>query len=59
MRAGFDQPNLQPEQWRFGSETVDEFLDHVRRLKAEVGKEKYNGLVTMAVAGFIPVYPAI
>jgi hypothetical protein len=51
MRAGFNQQTFQPEQWRFASRTVDEFLEHVGKLNTEIGKENYNGLVTLALAG--------
>ena len=52
MRAGFSHDKVQPEQRRFESGTVEEFLEQVEKLKREFANEKYNGLVTLALAGF-------
>uniref|UniRef100_A0A915NK87 Amidohydrolase-related domain-containing protein n=1 Tax=Meloidogyne floridensis TaxID=298350 RepID=A0A915NK87_9BILA len=47
MRAGFSQPEINPEQWRFSCATVEQFIEHVEDLREKL---KNNDLVTMAIA---------
>ncbi|CAK5092242.1 unnamed protein product [Meloidogyne enterolobii] len=47
MRAGFSQPDINPEQWRFASSTVEQFIEHVEDLREKL---KNNDLVTLALA---------
>lgn len=49
MRAGFSQPDINPEQWRFSCATVEQFIEHVEDLREKL---KTNDLVTLALAGF-------
>nr|CAD2203933.1 unnamed protein product [Meloidogyne enterolobii] len=36
MRAGFSQPDINPEQWRFASSTVEQFIEHVEDLREKL-----------------------
>nr|CAD2159102.1 unnamed protein product [Meloidogyne enterolobii] len=47
MRAGFSQPDINPEQWRFSCATVEQFIEHVEDLREKL---KTNDLVTLALA---------
>nr|CAD2194131.1 unnamed protein product [Meloidogyne enterolobii] len=47
MRAGFSQSEINPEQWRFSSATVEQFIEHVNKLREKL---KNNDLVTVALA---------
>ncbi|KAL7072226.1 hypothetical protein ACQ4LE_009009 [Meloidogyne hapla] len=51
MRAGFSQSDINPEQWRFASKTVDQFIEYVDGLRGELKNFKNcNDLVTIALA---------
>uniref|UniRef100_A0A914MGP3 Amidohydrolase-related domain-containing protein n=1 Tax=Meloidogyne incognita TaxID=6306 RepID=A0A914MGP3_MELIC len=47
MRAGFSQSEINPEQWRFSSATVEQFIERVEDLREKL---KNNDLVTLALA---------
>ncbi|KAF7639865.1 Amidohydro-rel domain-containing protein [Meloidogyne graminicola] len=51
MRGGFSQPKINPEQWRFASQSIEQFIEHVNNLKDELkNDDKYKGLITIALA---------
>ena len=55
MRAGFSVEGVNAEQWRFASETLDEFLEHLAVLQERLKGPQYAGLVSLAVAGAQPI----